>query len=223
MTAAEILAELEKLTDEELEDIQDRIFELQEERTVSVDSIDEEEEDEEEDSDDADEADEADEESDWIGGSTAESSRPKKKLKIDFTDIHQGLEYSNSGNVYYLDTETGEVIPVFADAEDLCAEDRERIEGAKIGRFEQVEALSSHESFRIMENFADSLTASRPKARLLEALSRNKPFRRFKDEIYNLGLRDEWHAFHSESLRGYAAKWLKGLGIEVEWKNPFVD
>jgi hypothetical protein len=105
---------------------------------------------------------------------------------------------------------------LFSDVDDY-EELSERIEGDP-DRYHQIEALDSHESFRIMEDFAESLPESSWKSRLIDALSRNKPFRRFKDAAHaDLKLRDQWFAFQREALKKRARKWLKSLGIEPQF------
>ena len=71
-----------------------------------------------------------------------------------------------------------------------------------------------------MEDFAASLPESRVQSRLRDALSRNKPFRRFRDVVHtDLALRDQWFAFRDEALAQHARDWLATLGIEAELKR----
>ena len=96
---------------------------------------------------------------------------------------------------------------------------REKIE-AESDRYNYVDQLDSHESFRIMEDFAQSLPESTFKERLFDALGRNRPFRRFKDIVHeDLALRDHWFAFHKEAMTLYALDWLHACGIEPEWTS----
>jgi len=61
------------------------------------------------------------------------------------------------------------------------------------------EGMSSHESFTIMEEFINEVGNEDLKNRLVWALSRNHPFRNFKDEIdYNGEYRDKWFEFKLE-------------------------
>lgn len=146
---------------------------------------------------------------------------PLRKLKVDLEDLLMALESSQGFGTmpiqHFLDTQTGEILMLHDDFED-ADEVAEQIDSAEFGRFARIEPLESHESFRIMEDFVESLEGSRMKERLLDALSRNKPFRRFKDVVHSdLGLRDDWFAFQREALTKYARKWLAGIGIEPEW------
>ena len=115
----------------------------------------------------------------------------------------------------YLDTETGEIIPLHEDFDD-AAELRERIDASLGERYRSIEPLESHESFRIMEHFAAALPESRLKSRLFDALTRNKPFRHFQDIVHaDLALRDQWFAFRDDALSQHARDWLESLGIEA--------
>ncbi|MEW6304951.1 MAG: UPF0158 family protein [Verrucomicrobiota bacterium] len=117
---------------------------------------------------------------------------------------------------HYLDTETGEIIPLHDDFDDI-AEIRGRIDADPGERYRFIEPLESHESFRIMEDFAASLPESPVKARLFDSLSRNKPFRRFKDIVHSdLALRDQWFVFRDDALARYARGWLESIGIEAD-------
>jgi hypothetical protein len=143
-------------------------------------------------------------------------SEPSKNLKIDLEELLLALEGFLSEEIeHYLDTETGEVIPLHEDFDD-AAEIRERIDLGFGERYRRIEPLESHESFRIMEDFAASLPASPTKLRLFDALSRSKPFRHFKDVVHSdLALRDQWFAFRDDAYAQYAQEWLEGLGIEA--------
>jgi hypothetical protein len=145
---------------------------------------------------------------------------PLRKLKIveyELTDAFEQTEtYDGEPIPVYLDAETGEILRLFSDVDDY-EELSERIEGDP-DRYHQIEALDSHESFRIMEDFAESLPESSWKSRLKDALSRNKPFRRFKDAAHSdLKLRDQWFAFQRKALKERARNWLKSLGIEPQF------
>ncbi len=65
----------------------------------------------------------------------------------------------------------------------------------------EIEKMDSHESFKLMEDFIETLTDSRLQDKLVRALSRPKPFRNFKFEIDNSGLfRQMWFDFKNEQL-----------------------
>ncbi len=69
----------------------------------------------------------------------------------------------------------------------------------------------------MMENFAAWLPDSGLKSRLLDALSRHKPFRRFKDVVHSdAALRDQWFAFRDDAHEQHLRNWLEAEGIEAE-------
>lgn len=140
-----------------------------------------------------------------------------KNLKIDLEELLLALEGFPSEEIKnYLDTETGEIIPLHDDFED-AEEIRERIEAGLGERYHRIEPLEARESFRIMEDFAASLPETGIKSRLHDALTRNKPFRHFKDAVHSdLALREQWFAFHDDALAQHARDWLESLGIAAE-------
>jgi Uncharacterised protein family (UPF0158) len=145
---------------------------------------------------------------------------PLKKLRINWWDFEAALEGFEgiTGEIsHFLDKETGAVITLFPDLDEE-EELRERIEADFGERYLCIEAPDSHVSFRFMEDFATSLADSPLKSRLLEALSRNKPFRHFKDMVHSdLALRDQWFAFQESARESYARDCLEANGIEPDW------
>lgn len=142
---------------------------------------------------------------------------PRQKLKIDFDELLLALEgFGSEGMEYFLDTQTGEIIPLHDDFDD-SEEIRERIDADVSERYRTIEQPEAHESFRIMENFAATLPESALKSRLCDALSRHKPFRRFKDIVHSdVAVRAQWFTFRDDALARYARDWLEALGIEAE-------
>ncbi len=66
-------------------------------------------------------------------------------------------------------------------------------------KFIEVEGMTSSDSFRVMEEFADSLENNATRVRLLTALQGRKPFANFKHQIENSGdFRNLWFEFRRE-------------------------
>jgi hypothetical protein len=103
--------------------------------------------------------------------------------------------------VYDLDEETGE--------SETSWDDEESIE-----RYVLIPTITSFESFRLMERFADGVEDEQTRNRLLNALGRHKPFRRFKDILEDLGIRDEWFAFEYQYGKEQMEEWLEDLQNE---------
>ena len=67
-----------------------------------------------------------------------------------------------------------------------------------------------------MRTCAASLPDSRLKTRLFNVLTRNKPFRHFRDIVHtDLAVRDQWSAFHDDALARHAARF--GLRRRLTW------
>ena len=158
-----------------------------------------------------------------LPASISPSPQMAGKIKVSFFEFQMALENTSFSGIeisHFLDTTTGEIIPLCSEYEDYD-ELSERIEAGLGERYRRIEPLQSRESFRIMRDFAESLPESAVKSRLLEALSRNKPFFRFKDIVHSdLALRDRWFAFRDDAHARYASNWLKDEGIDAELQRP---
>lgn len=137
------------------------------------------------------------------------------KLKIDRDDFVQALtfHFELSDSNWYLDTETGEILFTGDGAEEEPPQDID-----DNSRYLWIEPIEAHESFRIMENFVASVSDVKAAVRLTDALSRPKPFRRFKDEQLDYPeLRQAWFAFEGAAHESLALARCEANGIEVEW------
>jgi len=141
------------------------------------------------------------------------------RLKIDRDDFVQALtfhfELSDSSSYLgsYLDIETGEILFTGDGAEEETSQDID-----DNPRYLWIEPIDAHQSFRIMEDFVASVGDTEAAARLTGALSRPKPFRRFKDALPDFpALRQAWFAFEGAAHVSLAEAWCEANGIEVEW------
>ena len=140
-----------------------------------------------------------------------------KKLPVNLGDLELALEDHASGlelHSYWLDTETGEVIFLTEDLEEQD-ELREQVEENSTGRFVQIEPIDSHEGFRVMADFVATLPPTRLREKLERCLNGPKPFRRFKDALYeDKAVQERWYQFHGQATERTAIEWLGTLGIE---------
>ena len=82
----------------------------------------------------------------------------------------------------------------------------------------EIESISTHESFEIMESFADSQPEDVCNG-LFDALNRRHPFSNFQTAVRNLGVLQEWYDFKNNAEREIAVQWLKDNDLEfVEGK-----
>ena len=143
------------------------------------------------------------------------------KLTLDRQDLILALT-SNLGEhdaAYYLDTETGELIlfsqdfkadPVYGIPEDIAVNPR----------YLEITPFRSHETFPVMEEFASTLPEGEIASRLTRALDGKKPFRRFKDTLYDYpDIQANWYQFEDAALTKMTETWCEENDIEFEWKN----
>ena len=85
--------------------------------------------------------------------------------------------------------------------DDPWAADRRKIREQPDAYFE-IEKMESHDSFKIMEAFAETVDSVRLRNSLINALSQRKPFSKFKYLIDNSGdYREKWFAFKDERIQ----------------------
>jgi Uncharacterised protein family (UPF0158) len=81
-------------------------------------------------------------------------------------------------------------------------------------KFIEIERMDSSESFRIMEEFVNTLDNNSTKIRLLTALEGHKPFANFKLQIDNSGeYRELWFAFKQQKNIEWV---LDQLNLEIQ-------
>lgn len=72
-----------------------------------------------------------------------------------------------------------------------------------------------------MEDFIYTLPPGRLRTQLERAISKRKPFRRFKDVLLNYPEeRQAWFDFQNEQQRQWARDWLAEHGIRPIERNP---
>ena len=85
-------------------------------------------------------------------------------------------------------------------------EDLDELEENMFDYFE-IERMTSHDSFEVMEQFAEQVNDNRLQNQLFNALNQKKPFSKFKYLVDNSGsYRQEWFDFKSVKLQ----QWVKG-------------
>lgn len=140
-------------------------------------------------------------------------------MKVKLAHIIEGMEMQSEENHPYLNLETGEVVSVSREAL-LIAEDGEEYEHlpdwqqdeAKLAydivdNFEKYASLPSSfdiNEYEIMESFCYSLSDEQQRNTLLNSIRGKGAFRRFKENVYELGISDEWYNYLDHSYREIA-------------------
>ena len=76
------------------------------------------------------------------------------------------------------------------------------------------------DEYKVMGNFASTITNSRFAARLRSALKVRKPFRHFKDTLNFLGIAQDYHKFRFQAYLDIAVEWCENNKIPYKWKFP---
>lgn len=146
----------------------------------------------------------------------------KKEIKINIQDLINALDDHSYLFDYFLDLENGKVAILPRDFyedeefEYLDGYNREIIENNR-DRFISIDPIESHESFLIMEDFTLKLPDDIIKNKLNTALSKRKPFRNFKNELFGFPeVEKAWYKFHEDEMKRIAFEWLEAYGIKAE-------
>ncbi|MDD9270903.1 UPF0158 family protein [Paenibacillus sp. GCM10023248] len=113
---------------------------------------------------------------------------------------------NNMEHPYYLDLHTGLVIldmdEAYTGEPGIDWDDEENEE-----RYIGIPKIDSNEAFVVMTKFAKQ-TKSDPEDLLFEALNGSKPFRKFKDMLYQLDIWDEWNKFENKYAEEAIQWWI---------------
>jgi hypothetical protein len=160
-------------------------------------------------------------------------------MKVPFDKIEEAMQASSENINFWLDKKTGKVI--FIGDEDVVGEafydDDEEAQAAheimilngEIENEENIEIDASRyleiippysdEKWRWMEEFALA-QQDNPKLfnKLAHALQGSKPFRRFKEALFDFpDKRENWFAFENKKLREFIQNWADDEGIELDF------
>lgn len=136
-----------------------------------------------------------------------------RPLKASSRDLLFALENRVPGTTHYLDTETGEVIPVFSyNREKILAEVQHHP-----NRFVRLAPQSGREGYYVMEEFTKTVSRPDLRARLEETLKHEHVFREFRAAVEaDDDERRRWQQFRAEALIQHLRKRLEPLGFSLE-------
>jgi hypothetical protein len=128
---------------------------------------------------------------------------------IDLDMLIAGMEDNSYAFRWWLDPQTGQVDMAGDGVDDAPSEEELEERGALF-----VEPVQSHEGYRDMEDFIADVEDQDAWEALQGAINRSRPFRHFKDALYDYPeLQGGWHAFHDERMRRRAIEWLASVGV----------
>ncbi|NMR28535.1 UPF0158 family protein [Crystallibacter degradans] len=127
---------------------------------------------------------------------------------IDMDMLTTAMENASYDMRWRLDRDTGE-LELSGDMVDEGLSPEELEERDLV-----VVEADSHRSYRDMEDFIATLEDERVRAALFRAIERKRPFRHFKDVLYDYPkVQEDWYAFHEKRMRHHAITWLLSEGL----------
>jgi predicted nucleotidyltransferase len=131
--------------------------------------------------------------------------------KVDLHDLAQALEDHSDDHSWWLDPETGEVIPW----SEYLAEQGEP--DPETRQLHPIDPIPSYEGYAEMQEFIERVRDPHARDLLERAIAGRGAFRRFKDMLLDFPkLRDAWFRFHDARLERWAIRWLVDQGLVDE-------
>lgn len=137
-------------------------------------------------------------------------------MKVKLNDIIEALDFVNDETQYFYRIKTEEILMVWdgmVNGEinpDLIKEIEDNFEEyiALPGKYEIDE-------YNMMEEFIDNLPEGGKQDELYDAIRGRGAFRRFKDEVYELGLEQKWYKYRDDAYEKLALEWCEKNGIKI--------
>jgi hypothetical protein len=130
-----------------------------------------------------------------------------RKLKIDMEELKLSFEDASGRIDYYLDTETGNI--------EMDTEDGNFVRQGRAKRYLRIPVGDSHEGYKDMEAFIETIEDSQIQAALEVAIQGSGAFRRFKSTLYRYPEEEKrWFEFKDQRLHNRVIIWLKVNKIE---------
>lgn len=153
-------------------------------------------------------------------------------LPVKLKDIIDEMEIQSDAHSYYLNNNTGEIVMV-TDEHLTVAENEEDISHYSAWEQEAIQVaidmLESEEDYiplpsqfdiheyQIMEEFCLSLDDVKLKDKMYRSIKDSGAFRRFKDNIFEYGIEQNWFQYRRDAFKRIAINWCEENNI------PYAD
>jgi hypothetical protein len=141
-------------------------------------------------------------------------------ITLTNSQIREIAEFLDGGMKCYINIETGNIKSVL-DSEINQSDDTEPWEDdikelkENWDSYCEIKRMNSYESFKIMEDFVETVDATRLHDDLTNALSKKHPFQSFKWLIDNSGpYRQSWFDFRNQKQIDWVIDQLNNLGVK---------
>jgi hypothetical protein len=142
-----------------------------------------------------------------------------RHVPVRYDQIRRAYEQGSAEARYFLDIETGEIIPVFVDLIERGGnpEDAKRIASGVDVRYFLVPHKSSHEGYEEMEEFIGTVKDKHLRKSLQEAIEGKGAFRRFREVLVSYPPEEErWMNLRDERARREIGEWLDEHDLVLE-------
>lgn len=135
-----------------------------------------------------------------------------RSLKANLDELCDAYATNSAEIEHFLDIETGKLVvrmdPLLTGVRD--EELDEELDEGFGEKYLRVPKIETSEAYELMVDFAETVTSSSLRNRLEASLSGRKPFRAFKDALYDFPEeREQWFDFEREAHRREVLQWLQ--------------
>jgi hypothetical protein len=145
-------------------------------------------------------------------------------------DLIDALEGQSDSLLAYLDRDTGEVFLMSQDSLSLGEAEPEEIESLPGWQKEEAELAVQIQTtdrylalpdrfdvneWEIMNEFCQEVKPDNIRATLLGVIHGNHPFRRFKDQIANHNMWDQWNQFRRQAFEEIVRDWCEENSVSL--------
>ena len=141
-------------------------------------------------------------------------------INLTKDQIKEIAEQLDCGMRCYINKETGEIKTVL-NFESWQTDDREPWQDVlneldeNLDKYFEIERMESHDSFKIMADFTETVDSRELRDSLIYALNRKHPFQNFKWVVDNSGpYRQKWFEFKDQRLIEWVKDQLEVLDFE---------
>ena len=143
-------------------------------------------------------------------------------MRIDWHELEAAFTFASPENCFFLFLDTGEIVFM---SDDMDQEEREELEERINGPGSvEVKPPESHEKWRWMADFTETVEDDHLRELLEVALQGKGAFRRFKDVLLHAPPeRERWFRYEAQKLQEAIDRWVARHHIEVENSPPWAD
>jgi len=143
-------------------------------------------------------------------------------LPVSIREVVEAMDLPNTEWHSYLNADTGEIVTVTDEDQQLVEADegpeelpeQQRVhEALESDRFLELPGSFEIHEWSIMEAFGSSLEDARLRGEVLDALRGRGAFRMFRSTVRRLGIENDWYRYRESAFERIAREWLEANGV----------